>query len=84
MYTVIVKFYDGSSNKKDKIEVKYCFVSADSLKEVIEVMEYHYGRDNIVEITIADLSPDCFLEFDEDLADMFYDVRDTLISRVIW
>lgn len=78
MYTVIIKFYDVSSNKKDKIEIRYCFVPANSLKEVIETMEFYYGRDNIVEITIGDFSSECFLEFTEDLVDMFYAIKDTL------
>ena len=84
MYTVKIKFYSEFSDLEDKIETKFCFVPADSLKEVVEIMEHHYGRDEIVEITIGDFSPDNFLEFDADLVDMFYDVKSTLGKRVIW
>ena len=84
MYTVKVKFYSEFSDLEDKIETKFCFVPADSLKEVVEIMEQYYGENDIEEITIGDFSPDNFLEFDVDLVDMFYDVKATLGSRVIW
>lgn len=84
MYTAKVKFYSEFSDLEDKIETKFCFVSADSLKEVIEIMEQYYGKNNVEEITIGVFSPDNFLEFDVDLVDMFYDVKATLGSRVIW
>ena len=84
MYTVKVKFYSEFSDLEDKIETKFCFVPADSLKEVIEIMEQYYGKNNIEEITMGVFSPDNFLEFDSDVADMFYDVKATLGSKVIW
>ena len=84
MYTAKVKFYSEFSDLEDKIETKFCFVPADSLKEVIEIMEQYYGKNNVEEITIGVFSPDNFLEFDVDLVDMFYDVKSTLGSRVIW
>ena len=84
MYTVKIKFYSEFSDLEDKIETKFCFVPADSLKEVVEIMEQFYGREGIVEITIGEFSPDNFLEFDADLEDMFYDVKSTLGKRVIW
>ena len=81
MYTVKIKFYSEFS---DSEETRFCFVPADSLKEVVEIMEQFYGREGIVEITIGEFSPDNFLEFDADLEDMFYDVKSTLSKRVIW
>lgn len=84
MYTVKVKFYSEFSDLEDKIETKFCFVPADSLKEVVEIMEQYYGKNCIEEITIGVFSPDNFLEFDADLEDMFYDVKSTLGKRVIW
>lgn len=84
MYTAKVKFYSEFSDLEDKIETKFCFVPADSLTEVVEIMEQYYGKNNIEEITIGVFSPDNFLEFDVDLVDMFYDVKATLGSRVIW
>ena len=84
MYTAKVKCYSEFSDLEDKIETKFCFVPADSLKEVIEIMEQYYGKNNVEEITIGVFSPDNFLEFDVDLVDMFYDVKATLGSRVIW
>ena len=84
MYTAKVKFYSEFSDLEDKIETKFCFVPADSLKEVIEIMEQYYGKNNVEEITIGVFSPDNFLEFDVDLVDMFYDVKATLGSRIIW
>ena len=84
MYTAKVKFYSEFSDLEDKIETKFCFVPADSLKEVVEIMEQFYGREGITEITIGEFSPDNFLEFDADLEDMFYDVKSTLGKRVIW
>lgn len=84
MYTVKIKFYSEFSDLEDKIETKFCFVPADSLKGVIEIMEQYYGKNNIEEITIGVFSPDNFLEFDSDVADMFYDVKATLGAKVIW
>ena len=84
MYTAKVKFYSEFSDLEDKIETKFCFVPADSLTEVVEIMEQYYGKNNVEEITIGVFSPDNFLEFDVDLVDMFYDVKSTLGSRVIW
>ena len=84
MYTVKVKFYSEFSDLEDKIETKFCFVPADSLKEVVEIMEQYYGKNCIEEITIGVFSPDNFLEFDVDLVDMFYDVKATLGAKVIW
>ena len=84
MYTAKVKFYSEFSDLEDKIETKFCFVPADSLKEVIEIMEQYYGKNNVEEITIGVFSPDNFLECDVDLVDKFYDVKATLGSRVIW
>ena len=84
MYTVKVKWYNEFSETKDKIETKFCFVPAESYHEVIDKMEQYYGKDVIEEITIGVFSPDNFLEFDSDVADMFYDVKATLGSRVIW
>lgn len=84
IYTVKVKFYSELSDLEDKIETKFCFVPADSLKEIVEIMEQYYGKNNIEEITIGVFSPNNFLEFDVDLVDMFYDVKATLGSRVIW
>ena len=84
MYTAKVKFYSEFSDLEDKIETKFCFVPADSLNEVVEIMGQYYGKTAIEEITIGVFSPDNFLEFDVDLVDMFYDVKATLGSRVIW
>ena len=84
MYTAKVKFYSEFSDLEDKIETKFCFVPADSLKEVIEIMEQYYGKNDIEEITMSVFSPDNFLEFDSDVADMFYDVKATLGAKVFW
>ena len=84
MYTVKVKFYSECSDLADKIETRFCFVPADSMQEVIEVMEGYYGKNEIEEITIGVFSPDNFLEFESDVADMFYDVKSTLGAKVIW
>ena len=83
MYTVKVKLYEFSEGK-NKTETKFCFVPAESYNEAINTMEQYYGKNNIEEITIGVFSPDNFLEFDVDLVDMFYDVKATLGSRVIW
>lgn len=84
MYTVKVKFYAEYSDNEDKMETKFCFVPADSMQEVIEKMEDYYGKNEIEEITIGVFSPDDFLEFGADYADMFYDVKHTLGAKVIW
>ena len=84
MYTVKVKWYNEFSKSKDNMETNFCFVPADSMQEVIDIMENHYGKDDIEEITIGVFSPDNFLEFEADVADMFYDVKGTLGAKVIW
>ena len=82
MFTVKVKFYSEFSNLADKIEMRFCFVPADSMQEVVEKMEGYYGKNEIEEITIGVFSPDNFLEFED--ADMFYDTKSTLGAKVIW
>ena len=84
MYTVKVKFYAEYSDKKDKMETNFCFVSADDMYVVMHKMEEYFGKDCIEEITIADFSPDDFLVFESDISDMFYDVKSTLGAKVIW
>ena len=83
MYTVKVKLYEFSEGK-NKTETKFCFVPAESYNEAINTMEQYYGKDEIEEITISIFSLDNFLEFDEDLVNMFYDIKATLEARVIW
>lgn len=84
MYTVKVKWYNEFSEAKDKMDTNFCFVSAESYHEVIDIMEQYYGKNDIEEITMSVFSPDNFLEFDSDVADMFYDVKATLGAKVIW
>ena len=84
MYTVKVKWYNEFSEVKDKMDTNFCFVAAESYHEVIDIMEQYYGKNNIEEITMSVFSPDNFLEFDSDVADMFYDVKATLGAKVIW
>ena len=84
IYTVKVKFYSECSDHMDKIETRFCFVPAYSMEEAAEKMESYYGRKEIDEITIGVFSPDDFLEFDSDCADMFYNVKSTLGERVVW
>ena len=84
MYTAKIKWYNEYSDRTDKIDIAFCFVPADSMQEVIDKMEQHYGKNDIEEITISVFSPDSFLEFDECYTDMFYDVKATLGAKVIW
>ena len=84
MYTVKVKWYNEFSKAENKMDTNFCFVAAESYHEVIDIMEQYYGKNDIEEITMSVFSPDNFLEFDSDVADMFYDVKATLGAKVIW
>lgn len=68
----------------EKVVSSYMFVCADTMVEAVQQISNHYGEDTLEFIEVRPFSPDKFLAFTEEDAELFHTVRRHLESDVCW
>ena len=81
IYVATIEHYEEWDGK-----VKPCsmFICADTIVQAVQQVSDYYGEQTIESVEVRPFSPDNFLSFNEEDAELFHTVKHHLEEDIVW